>query len=234
VYLSARNLALAAKNGLTNLLIPCNECHFMTSEAQARLEQDARTRGSIEALLAKEGLALPKNIRIWHTVDLLHDFIGLEAIKAKVVKPLTDLTFAVHPGCQIIRPSDIGRPDDPEAPKKLDRLVEALGATTVAYSEKLDCCGAALLYSHADSALSLSGLKLKAVQAYGVDGLVDTCPYCHTLFDGKQKEALATVGVKSVLPTFYYTQLLGLALGAKREDLGLHLNQTFNPEDFTD
>jgi len=226
LYLSARNLALSSQAGGENLLVPCNECHFMLSEAKHRIENDAAAHAQINRLLGEEGLEYPSQLRIWHVVDLLHDLIGTDTIKAMVIKPLEGMRFAAHPGCQIIRPSEIGRVDHPEKPKKLDNLIEALGAEALDYSEKLDCCGAALLYSHEDAALSLAGAKLKALQAYGIDGFVDTCPYCHTMYDAKQKEAASTVGGKISIPTFYFTQLLGVAMGVEAEKLGLHLNQS--------
>jgi heterodisulfide reductase subunit B len=226
LYLSARNMALSSEAGGENLLVPCNECHFMLSEAKYRIENDEVARAQIKRILGEEGLEYPSKVRIWHVVDLLHDLIGTDTIKAMVIKPLEGMRFAAHPGCQIIRPSEIGRVDNAERPTKLDNLIEALGAETLDYSEKLDCCGAALLYSHEDAALSLAGAKLKALQAYGVDGLVDTCPYCHIMYDAKQKEAASTVGGKISIPTFYLTQLLGVALGVEAERLGLHLNQS--------
>jgi len=232
IYLSARNLALASQTSLENLLVPCNECHFMLSEAKYRIDNDEVMREKMEELLGEEGLTYSSNIKIWHVIDLLHDVVEVDAVRAKVKKPLKGLKFAVHPGCQIIRPSEIGRVDSAENPRKLDALVEAIGAETLDYSEKLDCCGAALLYSHEDAALSLAGSKLKTVQAYGVDGFVDTCPYCHTMYDAKQKEAATTVGGKLSLSVFYYTQLLGLALGVEQEKLGLHLNQSFDSKKF--
>jgi len=232
MYLSARNLALVSQTGLGDLLVPCNECHFMLSEAKHRIDNDEEMRKKTEELLAEEGLTYYSNVKIWHLIDLLHDMVGVETVKTKMKKPLKGLKFAVHPGCQIIRPSEIGRADSAENPRKLDALVEAVGAETLDYSEKLDCCGAALLYSHEDAALSLAGSKLKAVQAYGVDGLVDTCPYCHIMYDARQKEASATIGGKLSLSVFYYTQLLGLALGIEPEKLGLHLNQSFDSEKF--
>lgn len=232
MYLSARNLALSSQTGLEGLLAPCNECHFMLSEAKYRIDNDEEMRKRVEELLGKEGLKYPSGVRIWHVVDLLHDVVKVDVVKAKVKKPLKGLKFAVHPGCQIIRPSEIGRVDSAERPRKLDALVEALGAETLDYSEKLDCCGAALLYSHEDAALSLAGSKLKVVQACGVDGFVDTCPYCHMMYDARQKEAAATVGGKLSLSVFYYTQLLGLALGIEQEKLGLNLNQSLNSEKF--
>lgn len=230
MYLSARNLALAGETGLKDLLAPCNECHFMLSETKYRIDNDEEARRQIDEPLREEGLKYPSEVKIWHVVDLLHDVVKVGAIKDSVKKPLNGLKFAVHPGCQIVRPSEIGRPDCPENPRKLDALVQALGAEVLDYPEKLDCCGAALLYSHEDAALSLAGSKLKAVQGYGVDGLVDTCPYCHIMYDARQKDAAATVGGKLSIPVFYYTQLLGLALGVEQEKLGLNLNPSFVPE----
>jgi len=232
MYLSARNLALADQTGLGHLLVPCNECHFMLSEAKYQIDNDEEIRKRIEGLLWEEGLEYSSDVKIWHVVDLLHDLVGVNVVRAKVKKLLKGFKLVVHPGCQIIRPSEIGRVDSAENPRKLDALVEALGAEILDYPEKLDCCGAALLYSHEDAALSLTGSKLKAVQAYGVDGFIDTCPYCHGLYDARQKDAAATVGGKFSLPVLYYTQLLGLALGIEQEKLGLHLNQSYNAEKF--
>jgi heterodisulfide reductase subunit B len=231
-YLSLRNLALADQAGLKDVLVPCSECHFMLSETRRRIEQDDEVRGQMEVLLREETLKYSSSVKIWHVVDLLYDVVNTDVIKAHVKMPFKHLKLAVHPGCQIIRPSEIGRPDCPENPRKLDALVEALGAEVVDYPEKLDCCGAALLYSHESAALSLAGAKLKAVQSYGADGLVDTCPYCHIMYDARQKDAAATLGGKLSVPVVYYTQLLGLALGIKQEKLGLHLNSSFVPERF--
>ena len=228
LYLGLRNMALAHKDNFEGLLVPCNECHFMISEAKYRIDNDEEMQRKMQALLSEENLEYSGDLKIWHVIDLLHDKIGVDAIKSKVKKVLKDLKFAAHPGCQIIRPSEIGRVDDSERPSKLENLIKALGAETVEYSEKLDCCGAALLYSHVDTALSLAGAKLKAIQSQGVDGLVDTCPYCHIMYDVKQNEALAMVGSKSPVSVLYYTQLLGIALGIEHEKLGLHLNQNID------
>ncbi|MGC9346359.1 MAG: heterodisulfide reductase-related iron-sulfur binding cluster, partial [Candidatus Bathyarchaeales archaeon] len=120
----------------------------------------------------------------------------------------------------------LGRVDDAENPRKLDELIGVLGAETVDHAEKLDCCGAALMYGHSDSALSLTGSKIKALQNLAIDGLVVSCPDCQSMFDSKQKDAETAVGAKLNLPVVYYTQLLGLALNIEEEKLGLHLNQS--------
>jgi len=225
-YLAVRVLTLVSKTGLDNLLVPCNRCHFVISEAKKFLEKNERSGQKIVEVLKEEGLEYNSNVRIWHVIDFLHDFVGLDNVKRAVERALKGLKLATHVGCQILRYSDLGRVDDAENPRKLDRLVNALGAETVDYAEKLDCCGANLMYSHVDSALSLAGTKLGVLQNLGVDGLVVSCPDCGLMFDSRQKDAGTTVGAKLDLPVVYYTQLLGLALGVEQEKLGLHLNQS--------
>lgn len=225
-YLAARTLALASSTGLDNLLVPCNRCHFTISEAKRALEKNEKLGQKIINMLKEERLNYNPKMKIWHTIDFLHDFIGIDMVMKAVQKPLKGLKLATHVGCQIIRFSDLGRVDDAENPRKLDELVSALGAAIVYYAERLDCCGAALMHSHPDSALSLAGTKLNALQKWAVDGLVVSCPDCGLMFDTKQKDAAATVAAKLDLPVVYYTQLLGLALNIEQKKLGLHLNQS--------
>jgi len=225
-YMAARIMALAGETGLTDLLVPCSRCHFTISEARYLLERNEKLREKVDALLEEEGLEYPPEIKIWHVIDLLHDAVGLNLIKRKVKRSLESLKLASHIGCQTIRPSAIGRVDSPEMPQKLDKLIEALGARSLEYPEKLDCCGAILMFSHPEAALTLAGSKIKALQELGVDGLIDSCPACHMMFDENQESAARVVGGRLSLPVLYYTQLLGIAMGIDIEKLGLHLNQT--------
>ncbi len=225
-YLGARVLALASLTELNDLLVPCNRCHFTVSEAKRVVEKDEKVGRKIVGLLKEEGLEYNSDVRIWHVIDFLHDYVGLTGVKKAVVKSLKGLKLASHVGCQLIRYSDLGRADDAENPQKLDELIRAVGAESVDYSEKLDCCGSHLMLSCPDSAFSLSGSKLKALQGLGVDGLVVSCPDCGIMFDSKQREAESVVGAKLTVPVVYYTQLLGLALNIEQEKLGLHLNQS--------
>ena len=225
-YLAARNLAIAEQTGLNDLLVACNGCHLSFFEVSQVRHQDEKLREKINMLLKDEDLHYSGSIRIWHTIDFLHDKIGEEAIKKAVKKSLDGLTFATHYGCHILRPSSVGTVDDPEDPKKMDELIEWLGAKTLSYPEKLDCCGAMLMLSHPDAAFAFSGLKMKAVQECGADALVVSCSSCQNMFDVRQKSTAATTGAKLHMPVLYLTQLLGLAMGIKQEKLGLNLNRS--------
>jgi heterodisulfide reductase subunit B len=225
-YMAARVLALARETSLKDLLVPCSRCHFTLSETKHLLEDNGKLKEKVIGLLREEKLDYSSDVKIWHIIDFLHDAIGLDTIKEKVNKSLKSLKFATHIGCQTIRPSNIKRADNSERPQKLDRLVEALGAESPKYQEKLDCCGAALTFSHQEAALTLAGSKLKVLHEKGIDGLIDTCPACHTMFDAKQENTATTIGGKLSLPVLYYTQLLGIAMQIEMEKLGLHLNQS--------
>jgi len=226
LYLAVRNLAIAEKTGLNHLLLPCNGCYLSLSEAKHFLRQDERLKAKINTLLEEENLQYDDSIKIWHTINLLHDLVKEERIREAVEHPLNDLKLAVHYGCHILRPSTLQMVDNPENPGKMGELIEWLGASSVTYPEKLDCCGAMLLLSHPDAAFTFSGLKLKAVQDCGADALVVACPSCQMMFDMRQKSAGATVGAKIAVPVLYFTQLLGIAVGIDAEKLGLHLNRS--------
>jgi len=224
LYLSTRNLAIAEKNKL-NIFAPCAMCHLALSECKRLLDNNPEMRDRINNLLSVEELNYKGSGNIVNTVDLLHDHIGLETIKQHVKKPLTGFKFAAHYGCHLIRPSEIGRPDDSENPQKMEDILKTLGAETADYyPEKLDCCGGILQINLPESALTKTGQKLKAIQEYGFNGLVDVCPWCHRMYDTRQAKAGETVATKLDVPVFYLTQLLGLALGIKKEKLGLDLN----------
>jgi len=223
LYLSARNLAIGEKQGL-DLFVPCSMCHLALSECQHVMGNNVEMRDRINGMLSSEDLKYNESVGIVHTVDLLHDVIGVEKIKQRVKKPLEGLKVATHYGCHLIRPSEIGRPVDSENPTKMETVLKVLGVEPLDYVEKLDCCGAPISANLPESALTKTGQKLVAVQEQGFDVFVDVCPWCHRMFDSRQVKAGETVAAKLEVPVLYLTQLLGLAFGVKKEKLGLDLN----------
>ncbi len=225
-YLSARNLAIAENMGL-DVLPLCNGCHLSFVETKHFLEKDPELKGIINMNLEKEGLNYRGDTRVVHLLEVLHDEVGTKKISENVVKPLSGIRLASHPGCHAIRPSDLQRVDDAENPQKLDDLIRALGAETFDYPEKIDCCGSQLAATSGRVTLRIAGEKLQAVKSYGFDGLVTTCPFCFKMYDGRQRAIKAALKDASLdLPVFYYTQLLGLALGSDPKSLGLQINQS--------
>ncbi len=120
-YLGARILALASLTGIENLLVPCNRCHFTISEAKETMNNNLKISHKIKELLNEENLEYNPNIKVWHTIDFLNDYVGLEKIKNSIVNSLKGLKLATHVGCQAIRYSDLKRADSAENPKKLEQ-----------------------------------------------------------------------------------------------------------------
>jgi heterodisulfide reductase subunit B len=225
LYLAARNLAIGEKKGM-DLFVPCPMCHFSLSECKRVLSNNNEMKERINGMLASENLAYKGTCKIVHTVDLLHDVIGTDEIKKHVKTQLKGLKLATHYGCHLIRPSEIGRPVDAENPQKMESILHSLGAEPLYYPEKLDCCGAPILANLQESALTKTGQKLQRIQEQKFDAMIDVCPWCHKMFDSRQKKAGETVATKLEVPILYLTQILGIAFGLNKEKLGLNLNNS--------
>jgi heterodisulfide reductase subunit B len=223
IYLSARNIAIASEKG-KDIFIPCPMCHLSLSECKKIMKNDFNIKNKIDEMLSQENLIYDSSVNIYNTLDLIHDVIGINKIKKLVKKPLNNKKIATHYGCHLIRPSEVGRPDDSENPQKMENILKAIGADPVDYPEKLDCCGAMIHTNLPESALTKTGQKLASVQDQGFDIFVDTCPWCHRMFDSKQKKAGDIVASKLNIPVVYLTQILGLSFGIDSKKLGFDLN----------
>lgn len=226
IYLSARLLALAGKHKLPVLSL-CNGCDVSLRKVKHMLEEDEKLREEIAKLLKEEGLELTTDVELYHTIDVLHDIVGVEKLKSMVVKPLNGVRIASHPGCHVIRPTDIPRPEDPRNPIKIDEILEALGASSGDYPDKGGCCGATMLPFVTEAAIKVGASKLKTIAEAGFEAVTTSCPYCMEMLDAKQDVARSMTGETSLsIPVFYLTQLVGLAIGMKPEELGLNLNMS--------
>ncbi len=223
-YLSARDLALAEKMNL-DVLTLCNSCHLSFCEIKNLFDEKPEVKDKVNFFLEKEGLRYNGNVKVKHVLDVLHDDVGVEKIAKSVKRPLKGFNFAAHYGCHALMPSGTGRIDDSCNPHKLEDLIEALGAQSEDYLERLDCCGGLAATAAEKMVAQMAWSKLRAVQDHGFDGMVTLCPFCTKMFDAKQEVVKKVVGDEKLsLPVLYYVQLLGYAMGIKKEKLGLDLN----------
>lgn len=226
IYMSARVLALARQYKLP-ILVLCNGCDVSLRETKHFLDKYPELKNEISEMLREEGLELNNNVNIVHTIEILHDVIGVEKIKASIVKPLSNLKIASYPGCHALRPTEIPRPEDAVNPVKIDNIIRALGAETEDYPDKRGCCGATMLPYSPESAIKTSAAKIRIMKDYGFDAAVTSCPYCMEMLDVKQDVAKNLLEDEEIsLPIFYLTQLVGLSMGLKPEELGLNLNMS--------
>ena len=225
IYLSARNMAVLEEEDIPALLL-CNWCHLSFTQVNKLLTEREELRDWVNELLKEEDLEFRGDLKFKHLIEVLHDDLGLDAIAKSVKIKLENITLSAHSGCQLIRPTELGRPDNAVNPVKLKNLIKALGAKVADHLGELECCGWAISKTSMDTGLTLAGNRIKAASDARVDGLVLVCPHGAEMLDGMQDEAGKAIGAKLELPVMYYTQLLGLALGLKPEELGLQLNRS--------
>ena len=221
---SARNLALAEKQKL-DVMTLCQCCYGSLRKADYLMKETPSLKKEVNLTLEKEGLKYEGEIEVKHLLSVLHKDIGIEAIKGKMAMAFKGLKIATHYGCHALRPSQVVGFDNPVAPSLFDQLVEATGAESIAWSMKLECCGAPLWGIHDELSMDLTLKKLKDGRESGAEYLCVACPYCHLQFDTVQKKIVAQRGVNHPLPSILYPQLLGLSLGIEGERLGLKMNQ---------
>lgn len=221
VALAARNLALAEPMQ-QDVVAPCSACYLVLTKAQHVMSEYPAVAEKVQKGLSAAGLSYSGHVSVRHPLDILMRDIGPEAIKAKVVAPLTGYRVAPYYGCQIIRP--YGAFDDPLRPVLLDRLMTLLGAEAVEYPVKARCCGGSLMGTIEDIGLRLNYLLIKEATTRRANVLATVCPLCQYNLEAYQGQMRRTFKDDCDLPIVYFTQLIGLAFGLQPKALGLQRN----------
>lgn len=219
--LAARNLAIAEKSGPHDLIAPCSACYLVLNKTKNFLKGSPEIRASVQHALDTVGLRYSGGTPVRHPLDVIVHDIGLEAIKAKVVRPLTGLKVAPYYGCQVVRP--FATFDDAWNPTTMDRLLTAIGAEVVPYPLKTKCCGASLTGTLPEAGLRLTYILLKEAVRRGADVIATICPLCQFNLDAYHHQLEERWGPVPI-PTVYITQLMGLAFGLPAKQLGLDRN----------
>ena len=224
MVLGAYNLALAQGKGL-DLCTLCSSCTSALTEAVHHLSEQGDMKAKVNNSLAKAGLQYENGIRVRHFARILYEEIGPDEIKRHFKRDLKDLRIAVHYGCHYLKPSGVFEGfDDVEDPKTLDTLVSLTGAKVVDYPGKKRCCGGPVLPVDDKTAMLVTKQKLDDIAASEADAICLVCPFCAVMYDSNQKSIETEFEVQYNLPVLYLPQLLGLAMGYDRKELGLNIN----------
>jgi heterodisulfide reductase subunit B len=216
--LPALNLAMAERSD-RELLVPCVACYhrFKVTEKEVKEHPDL----------------LPSSYRgkvpIRYALDFFSQEEWLAELKAKTVKPLDSLKVVCYYGCLPVRPPKLTSVKAYENPTHMDRLMEALGAQSILWSYKTDCCGASLVVTRTDIVRKLVGRLLAMALEAEADCIVTGCSMCQSNLDTRQDEIKADGGGRYAIPVLYFTELMGLALGHKevKKWLGRHVTSPF-------
>jgi len=221
---AAYNICLAEEAGL-DIVTLCNGCFESLAMANAALKKDEKLRAKVNGILSKAGKEFKGTIEVKHLLQVLIDDIGVECIKASVVKPLSTLKVAPFYGCHSLRPSELLQFDDPERPHILEDLIEALGAESVEYRDKLKCCGGLLRGISDELSLSLARDKIINTSKAGAECIATLCPFCFVALDIGQIQVKSKFNEVYDMPILHYSELLALALGVEPEELALRTHK---------
>jgi heterodisulfide reductase subunit B len=217
--LSARNLALAETLArVEGVTTPCPSCLTNLKTASRRMG-DPEFKDRVNSLL---DTPVKNPLPVKSVLQVLFEDIGPAVLKDRVVKPLAGLKLAPYYGCIMNRPPEVMEFDDCENPIAMDRLLEAAGAEIVPFPLKVECCGASFGMPRKDVVTRLSGKLLDVAEDNGAMAIATACPLCQMNLDLRQSQINAASGKKYNMPVFYYTQLIGLALGLDKRLLGLN------------
>lgn len=218
LVLPIKNLLITRSTGAKELAVCCAACFNRLKIANHIVRTDEEKRKKINELLKDQ---YENEVETKHFLEILIKEYGLEKISQKVTRKLTGIKVACYYGCLLVRPSKIMEFDDVENPQMMDQLMGALGAESVEWPYKVECCGASFSLTKTDIVLKLCKDILEMAKEAGADCLAVACPLCQSNLDLRQRKIEKKYNTKFNLPILYFTQLVGLALGIEAKKLGL-------------
>jgi succinate dehydrogenase / fumarate reductase, cytochrome b subunit len=223
--LNARTFALAQQEierGADLMMNICSTCQGAQSECQERLDANSDYRAHVNESLSAEGLHYDRGVVNKHLLWLMVEEIGLDVVREKVTRPLTNLRVGPFYGCYIVRPTDrLGIDRAHPRDTYLHQLIEALGGTVVEYAGAYKCCGFPIITMNKQASLAQAGRHLGDAIDADADCLVTPCPLCHLNLDLQQPGAEKVVGRQLGMPVLHLPQLVGLAFGLEPKELGM-------------
>lgn len=212
-----RTMATIERLGLDTVTSPCSNCFSRLKMAECEGMEDAAALQQVAAITNYE---YQGKVKVQHFIDTILDHATPQQIAEKVTRPLRGLKVACYYGCLITRPAKKTGAEHAEYPMKMDYLMQALGAETVDWSFKTDCCGGSLSVTQTEVSLNMSRKVIQNARDCGADAVITMCPMCHMNLDARQDQ----MGIDFRLPILHSTQLTSLAFGLPEKDAHLDKN----------
>jgi heterodisulfide reductase subunit B len=209
--------SLSAAGGST-VAVACAACYSRLKTANHHIAGDAALRARVARVIGSD---YDGRTPVLHLLEILCREVGLARIARAITRPLAGLKVACYYGCLLTRPPEIANFDDAENPTLMDQLMQTAGATPLDWPHKTECCGASFSITDRSIVLDLGNQILAMAQAAGADCIATACPLCQLNLDMRQKDMDSSSGRRYNLPVFYFTQLLGLAMGCQADELSL-------------
>ncbi|MBU1567904.1 MAG: CoB--CoM heterodisulfide reductase iron-sulfur subunit B family protein [Proteobacteria bacterium] len=223
-----RNLVRAKEQGADRLVTLCSMCYNTLARANQIMKKDAVKRDTINRFMDEE-IDYAGEVEVVHYLTFLQEAVGWEALRQRVKVPLTDLQIAPYYGCTLHRPAEVGI--EPFGSFTLmTRMLEVLGATVRPFSSADKCCGSYQVLGALAGENSAAAAILNHAAVAGIEALVTSCPLCEYNLGKQQPQMLEAGRIKKNIPTYYFTQLLAVALGLDVEICHFELNDKNSAE----
>jgi len=227
--LAARNLCLAEEAGL-DILTLCSGCVNTLKEANHVLKRSDSNRRKVNKILSEHNHQFKGTIQVTHILDVLYQDTVVERIIKEKERDIP-LRVGCHYGCHYHRPPKMMYPEElSEAesyvPVKMDYLLSIIGVEPTEYSRKFLCCGSPLGANvDQDAGYAIANQKLEYIRERNIQAISVVCPSCFQQFDMGQIVLGRKTKDQENIPTFYLTQLLGLAMGLTSKEVGLDVHR---------
>ena len=217
-----RNLIRAKEMGADKLVTLCSMCYNSLARANEIMKNDPEKRDTINRFMDEE-IDYNGEIEVVHYLTFLKEDIGWEKLKKSVKVPLTDLKVGSYYGCTLQRPADVGI--EPFGSFELmNDMFTSLGATVKAFDGAAKCCGSYQVLSSLPGENSAGANIVNSAVHSGIEALATSCPLCEYNLGKQQGQMLEKGKIEANVPTYYFTQLLAVALGLDIELCHFELN----------
>ena len=214
--LPTRIMALAEQNNIEEIVVPCAACYSRLVITQSELKKHPEKKNRISEIIE---MNYTGSLKILNVIEWIDKYI-LPNIEGKIIKPFNH-TVACYYGCLLVRPSKILNYDRVEDPQTMDAVMNKIGATTVDYPFKTECCGAGLSISRTDIVSKLSGKLIEDAENRGAEAIIVACPMCHANLDMRRNNINKYWNKNFKIPVLFVTQAIGYAIGLPPSKLGL-------------
>lgn len=219
VALPARNLALAEKQGLGELLVPCAACYSRLMAGQHEFLSDEGLNKEIPEIIE---MPLAGSTKIFNVLEFSRGHVA-PLLKEKVTRPLNK-KVACYYGCLLVRPPQLVKQERHEDPQTMEELMRLIGAEPIDWAFKTECCGAGLSITRTDLVAKLSAKIVEDAIDRGAEAIIVACPMCHSNLDLRRPEIEEQLGKQTKIPVLFITQAIGYALGLSDGELGIQRN----------
>jgi heterodisulfide reductase subunit B len=104
----------------------------------------------------------------------------------------------------------------------MDIVMNKIGATTLDFPFKTECCGAGLSISRTDIVSKLSGKIIEDAENRGAEAIIVACPMCHSNLDMRRNDINKYWKKEFNIPVLFVTQAIGLAIGLPASKIGIN------------